>query len=474
MPVNSKSIFYNARIYTWKTIADILEGEEQIKSKGELYLPRLKGQKDAGYESYLNRGSFFNATARTIQGLGGAIMRKSVVTEIPKAMELWLDKVTLDGLSFKDVANVVVDELLSYGYYGILVDIKNKIEMEPYLSLYNCINIFNVKYDYVDGDLKLIRLVLGESDYIDSSEDEFIQQEVEKVKLLELDEAGFLEVSTWRKIEGKRLAQGIEWELEGEVLKPNIRGKRFDFIPFQFFGSVANLPVPPKPPLLDLVWQNLQHWRLDVDYHHGLHFCALPTPWAAGFKKDAKLYIGPEKAWISENPEARCGYLEFTGEGLRAIKEALENTEKRMAVLSSRLLEGQKIAVEAAETHRIRASGDSATLGSIANSVELGLSRVLRIVAEWMNQDPDAIIVTMNKDFVNQKLSGQEITSLLAAVQAGRISMDTFLYNLKTGEILPEDRSVDEEKEMIEAEGFEPFKEEEEIEEEDEDEEIEE
>lgn len=462
MPVDSKSIFYDLRVGIWKTMTDVLEGEGTIKAKGEVYLPKLKGQKNADYEAYLNRGSFFNATARTVQGLGGAIMRKSVVVEVPKQMEKWLDKVTLDGLSFKDVTKIVVSELLSYGYYGILVDIKNKLEMEPYLSLYNALNIFNVKYDYVDGNLKLTRLVLGESEFIDSPEDSFIQQEIEKVKLLELDEAGFLEMSNWRKTEGKQLAQGVEWEMEEkEAFKPSIRGKRFDFIPFQFFGATANLPVPPKPPLLDLVWQNLQHWRLDVDYHHGLHFCALPTPWAAGFKKDAKLYIGPEKAWISEKPEARCGYLEFTGEGLRAIKEALEETEKRMAVLSSRLLEQQKTAVEAAETHRIRASGDSATLGSIANSAELGLARVLRIVAEWLNQNPDDIIVTMNKDFVNQRLTSQEITSLLAAVQAGRISMDTFLYNLKTGEILPEDRSVDEEKEMIEAEGFEPFKEEE-------------
>ena len=192
MPVDSKSIFYDLRIGTWKTIADILEGEEVIKAKGELYLPRLKGQKTAAYNSYINRGSFFNATARTIQGLGGAIMRKSVVVEVPKTMEDWLDKVTLDGLSFKDVTKIVVDELLSYGYFGILVDIKNKAEIEPYLSLYNCANVFNVKYDYVDGNFKLIRLVLGESDYVDSSEDRYVQEEVGHVKLLELDDMGFL------------------------------------------------------------------------------------------------------------------------------------------------------------------------------------------------------------------------------------------------------------------------------------------
>jgi len=468
MPVDSKSSFYNLRVGGWQTIADILDGEDTVKSKGELYLPKLKGQKIDDYDAYIGRGSFFNATARTVQGLGGAIMRKPAVVEVPSTMEEWLERVTLDSLSFKDVVKITVNELLSYGYFGILADIKNKSEIEPYLSLYNAINIFNAKYDYdTKGNLILSRLVLGETDYEESLEDRFIENEVDRVKLLELDDSGYLEVSNWRKVE-RKTSTDSGWELDGEVLKPNIRKKRFEFIPFQFFGAVANSPVPTKPPLIDLVWQNLQHWRLDVDYHHGLHFCALPTPWAAGFKKDSELYIGPEKAWISEKPDARCGYLEFSGEGLRAIKEAMENIERRMAVLGARLLEEQKKAVEAADTHRIRSSGDSATLGSIANSAELGLLNILRIAAEWMGKSPDGIILTMNKDFVDQRLSSQEITSLLAAVQAGRISMDTFLYNLKAGEILPEDRTVDEEKEMIEAEGYEPFEEEENVSEEEE------
>jgi len=469
MPVDSKSIFYNQRVGSWATIADILEGEDVVKAKGELYLPKLKGQKAADYKAYINRGSFFNAFARTVQGLSGAVMRKPIIVEVPKSMEEWLERVTLDGLSFKDVAKLVVDELLIYGYFGILVDIENKADIHPYLSLYNAVNIFNLKYDYLNGDFKLTRLVLGESEFVESMEDKYVQEEVEQVKVLELDEGGFLVVSNYKRVEKKK-ASDDEWVLVDKPIMPNIRDKRFDFIPFQFFGAMANLPIPPKPPLIDVVWQNLQHWRLDVDYHHGLHFCALPTPWAAGFKKDAKLYIGPEMAWVSERPEARCGYLEFSGEGLRAIKEAMENSERRMAVLGARMLEQQKKAVEAAETHRVRSSGDSATLGSIANAAELGLLEILRIVADWMNQEPSKITVTMNKDFVNQKLTSQELTSLLAAVQAGRISMDTFLHNLKVGEILPEDRTIDEEKEMIEAEGYEPFNEEEEEEGEEEEE----
>ncbi len=41
-------------------------------------------------------------------------------------------------------------------------------------------------------------------------------------------------------------------------------------------------------PLADVMVLNLDHYRLDADYKHGLHFTALPTAWVAGFdKRDA-------------------------------------------------------------------------------------------------------------------------------------------------------------------------------------------
>ena len=456
MPVDSKSVFFKEKSDEWRLAKDVLEGESAIKSAGELYLPKLKGQTQGTYDAYKGRGSFFNASARTVQGLSGAVMRKPVTVEVPKAMESWLKKVTQDGLSFKDVVKLTVNSLISLGYFGIMVDINSgDAAAMPFLSLYEPQSIHNFKFAEVMGSLKLVRLVLGEIEYEEDDTDRFEQVEKKQIRVLELVDNKFLEVQVYRR------GKDEEWFKRGETLLPNIRGKRLDYIPFQFFGAIANLPIPPKPPLLDLMYQNLQHWRLNVDYFHGLHFCALPTPWAAGFKKEAKLFLGPEKAWISEKPEATCGFLEFSGDGLKAIKEALEDIARHMAVLGARLLEEPKRAVEAADTIRLRSSGDSATLSSIVNSAELGLVGILRIVAEWMKQADSEIAIDINKDFVSEKLSSQDITALLLAVQAGRISMDTFLYNLKVGEILPEDRSVDDEKDLIEAEGFIPFKEEE-------------
>lgn len=222
-------------------------------------------------------------------------------------------------------------------------------------------------------------------------------------------------------------------------------------IPFVFMNAASASPFPSKPPLLDVSNINIKHWQLSTDYFHGLHFCAMPTPWAAGFQVAGSLFIGAEKAWISDDPNAKCGYLEFTGTGLGALEKALDKLEKLMAVLGARLLEEQKAGVEAARAIELRTSGDSATLVSIVSAVEEGVGKALDFVIQWIGDTKEPEI-EMNRNFVSQKLTPQEITALLQAVQSGQISQDTFLYNLQNGEVLPPDRTIDEEKKMIESE----------------------
>ena len=79
---------------------------------------------------------------------------------------------------------------------------------------------------------------------------------------------------------------------------------------------------------------------------------------------------------------AKVGFLEFTGQGLDPVKDALEKLETLMAVAGTRLIEHSKKTIERAETLRIRSSGDSATLSSIANTAEKGWRRVLKYYHE--------------------------------------------------------------------------------------------
>jgi len=59
--------------------------------------------------------------------------------------------------------------------------------------------------------------------------------------------------------------------------------------------------------------------------------------------------------------------------------------------------------------------------------------------------------VKLNKDFETAHLNGQELSALVSAWQAGAISRDALLHNLRQGEILPPGRSDQQEGELIRA-----------------------
>jgi hypothetical protein len=52
----------------------------------------------------------------------------------------------------------------------------------------------------------------------------------------------------------------------------------------------------------------------------------------------------------------------------------------------------------------------------------------------------------INRDFIETPIEPAALVALLQALQQGAISIDTFLYNMKQGEILSPARSVEEEK----------------------------
>ena len=199
-------------------------------------------------------------------------------------------------------------------------------------------------------------------------------------------------VEIWREKEALRTARAtgrrkkIEWELV-ETKTPLRLGKPLPLIPFVFHGPRHSRPDVDRPPLQDIIAVNLDHYRLDADYKHGMHYTALPTAWVSGFDKSATLRIGSSTAWCSETVGATAGYLEFTGQGLTTFERAMDRDERLMALLGSRLLEDQKKVGETAEAIRLRQSGEESVLSGIATSVSESLTQVLHWVYWWHSHD---------------------------------------------------------------------------------------
>lgn len=427
-------------------LSDFFAGERKVKEQGERYTPRLEGHslKDGLYNQYKEFGILYNSLHRTRQGLKGAILRKPIDIQFPESSKPLLDSIMLNGASFSDLTRQTCDAVLGYGRCGVLVDV-NESE-EPYAAFYNALSITgwpSIRKKDVKQEIKLSEMIEKPS-VEDPDKTEFVPQ----LRVLAIDEAGYYFVKVYQEDKENK----GNWILVDGPRYPTYKGKPLVYIPFVFFGSSSNVPTPSRPPLLDLVNLLKGHWKLTVAYQYGLHFAGLPTPCFAGFdfEEGSQIKLGPGAAHHTSEPNAKAWYLQTEGTGLSEMVAGLDRLEKQMAIVGARLLEGQKASVEAAETIRLRSSGDSATLSDIAGNVENGLTKVLQYIGFWKGINEENCQVAVNKDFVSVKISPQEVTALLQAVQAGKMSTETFLWNLQQGESMQPGQTIEDEMEAIE------------------------
>ena len=427
MGIESTNPLYDETKDKWTRVRDSFLGSDQIKSKGEIYLPKLTSQDKNEYASYVMRAMYINSIKNTVQGLVGAVMRIDPVINAPDRVLELAEDITGTGVSLKDFISNMLSEQLLMGRQGILVD---RTEDRAYLSGYTTEQMTNwmedvivLKETYIEQDISDVYSMTYEVQY----------------RELMIDEEGKYLVRIWRENHG--------WDIWNEIYPTRV-GQALDEIPFiALSGNELNLN-PTQPPLLSLVDTNLSMYRTSADLEHGRHFTALPTPYVTGIDDTNELKIGSGSAWILPDPSSKAGYLEFTGQGLQALEKAVEEKRSIMASLGASLLQTQKTGVESAESIRLRQNSEASVLVGAVLSVQEGIAKALSVMAEWEGVSGD-IEVALNTDFVDTKISSEDLTALMGAWQSGAISHETFLHNMKKGEIIPVDVTVEDERDRI-------------------------
>lgn len=461
MPVYDTHPLYDHYLPDWQQCEDFTAGERAVKARGESYLPRLSGQQitennDADYQAYKARTTFFNATARTVSSMGGLIFRKDPAMSVPAGMETFVNDVTHTGESLRKYAAMLVKHNIKFGRCGTLIDYpamqengpitlaqRDRLGLRPKWAFYPAKSILNWWTGQINNQNVLTRVTLASTRDVPDPADPFKRDTVEVILECALDENNRYYQQYW-------LRGDTGWQMDGEPIYPRKNGALLERIPFYFLNPVDGSFDPVKPPINDLVDMNRSHYRTAADYDHGLHYCGLPTPWATGVGDDeVSDGIGPNQMWSSRSADAKFGILEFTGQGLEPLSKALAEKEAKMAALGADMLVQGKLAAETEGAKLLDKQGQHSVISAIADNTSQTIEAMLQFTAEWIGVAGE-VSYELNTDYLPTQISEGRMRELLTMVQAGRMSFETYFWNLKRGEVIPDDRTADQERELIE------------------------
>lgn len=446
---------YPAMAETWRQARDVAAGEAAVHRGGSLYLPRLRDQTAEDYAAYVKRATFYNASWRTIAGLTGMLFRKAPILTAPAPLRPLLGDVDMAGTPLHLFAQAVAGECLTVGRVGVLADFPcSEVEtatlaeaqalgLRPTLQLYKAEAIVNWRCRRVANRHALSLVVLKEMHA--EPKDEFEDLIEPRYRVLDLAPGIDLYRVRIFRVDDKGRDQQV-----GEDVYPLMNGAPLDFIPFTIVGPEGVSPDVEQPPLIDLFDLNLSHYRTSADYEHGCHFTGLPTPVVSGYvaaQNEAgetveRLSIGSTTAWVFPDPAAKASYLEFTGQGLSALKENLDRKEQQMAILGARMLAAEKREAETATTAAIHRTGENSILAACAIAISLGLTQALRTFADWAGQ-AGPVAYDLNRDFAPAFLDAATLTALVGAWQSGAVSGQELFALLKRGDVVDEARTYD-------------------------------
>jgi hypothetical protein len=452
MSVRSKHSDYNGMHSRWELCEDFSEGEHAVHEEKEKYLPRLKDEEDASYKLRLSMTPVFNATWRTISGMRGMLFRKPPKVEVPAALSALFEDIDGSGTSMQAVAQEGVEEALTLGRVGILVDYPQApegitladarvMQLRPMMCLYEAESIYNWAETRTNGRTTLTQVRLCEEILV-PGEDEFTSKESKQYRVLDLFEGKY-----------RQRVYTVN-EKDEEVLVsttvPMMNNKPLGFIPFVVVGVDSNGMDVDAPPLIDLVTTNLHHYMQATSYERGCFFSGLPTMFISGMEdSDGEISIGGSVANALGSPNAKAYYVEVASK-FEALRTNLEDKKREMAVLGARMLEGGKNTggVEAAETVARRQSGEESVLACMAQTASDGLTKALQWMADWMSAS-GPVSYQLNRDFLPQSMTAQDLTALVGAWQAGALSQEELFNNLKAGEIVSDSTDFETEQERI-------------------------
>lgn len=459
MSVTNLHPLYTKRYRQWKVIRDCVEGEDTVKDAGEEYLPRASGTTDRQYEAYKRRARWNNYLATNLDGLHGLIFRRNpIVTEEDDsfAKSKILENIDRRGTNLYQFLSDSVYDIMQTSFGGFLIDMPRangpmtleyaeQNGIRPYLRYYPAESIINWGYKVIDGVEQLCYVVLQE-EIEDIGEDSFAHTPRTQYRVLDCRDGYYIQRIYSQIQQDPKSKESKEAEFAVTDIDILINGNHINYIPF----VMAPSRTPEKPMFYDLARCNIGHYLKSADYENGVHLTTIPTGYVTGHRQDTDpetgekeiVHLGGDSFLMFPEEQAKVGTLVFSGAGLTHSETALTQSLSDMAILGSRLLVSEKGVSESADSAKIHRAGENARLATFAKNVSEKITQALRMMASWMNIST-SVKVELCTDYDTLAFDPNALNALANLSEAGRLPLPALYWNLKNGEYLPQEMSLD-------------------------------
>jgi len=419
-------------------MADALGDQDDIRAKGDLYLPRTGGMGadvDGGsgrYEAYKKRARFPEVTTQALTAITGLVFENDPIGASD-------DIITNTNQTNTQLAREAIRAVASQGRDIFVIDAP-EASGEPFIARYSAESMINWRVDQ-NRPSDLLLAVFKEEQR--KQESDIYGHETETVYRRYLRNGATIQVSRWIQRDGNDVL------LEPEITLP------VDTMPIIIPGSIDLTPQTDPIPLLPVARAAISYYQLSADYRMSLHINGNPTPWLAGCSEDQyqaniKLGIGAGVVWYlgGDSESGQAGFLETTGASHSDHKEAMADELKQAETYAVRLT--QSNTAESGVAIRRRAESQHASIYTMADSVSIAITQAQRIRAKWKGEsDPDDFVIDAD---VEEEYAGEQmINALNTAVNSGNAPQSSIFEAIRKAGL--SEKTDDEMKEEIANQG---------------------
>ena len=292
----------------WPMIDALVGGTHTIRGQANRFLPKFPKEGEDSYKSRLGTATLFPAFSRTCSVMAAKPLARPIQIEaLPAEFEPWLEDIDRQKTNLHGFVSQTLLDCMHKGLSGVLVEYpqadgvvtkaqERQTGVRPYLTRYPAETILGWRTRMGVGGAELIQLRLLET--VEEPDGEFGVKSIQQVRVLY---PGQWQI--WRKKEQVSVI-GEEWALWQEGVTT------LDKIPFVFFYGVKKSFGLGQSPLIDLAYQNVEHYQSASDQQTILHVARVPILFAKGFSSTDTLVVGAASAAQSQNTDADLTYVE--------------------------------------------------------------------------------------------------------------------------------------------------------------------